>query len=147
MWRSWSALALLAAVVGGVVGCGGGSGEDVGAGEEFTVRLAEQNGSGQSGTATFIPVDGNRTRIVLELTNSPSVPQPAHVHNGSCDDLGDPLVALTSVEDGRSETEAEMSLERLGQGDLVIHAHKSEADYDVSVACAPIEPEGGGVDY
>ena len=147
MWRSWSALVLLAAVVGGMVGCGEGSGEDLGADEEFTVRLAEQNGSGQSGTATFISIDGNRTRIVLQLTNPPGVPQPAHVHNGSCDDLGDPLVALTSVEDGRSETEAEMSLERLAQGDLLIHAHKSDAEYEVSVACAPIGREGGGIDY
>jgi hypothetical protein len=147
MWRSWRALVLLAAMVGAVVGCGGGSGEDVGAGEELTVRLAEQNGSGQPGTATFIPVDGDRTRIVLELTNPPGVPQPAHVHYGSCDDLGDPLVTLTSVEDGRSETEAEMSLERLAQGDLLIHAHKSDAEYDVSVACAPIGREGGRIDY
>jgi hypothetical protein len=145
MWRNWSALVLLAAVVGGSAGCGGGSHEDAGADEDLTVRLAEQNGSGQSGTATFI-VDGDRTRIVLELTNPSDVPQPAHVHSGSCDDLGDPVVALTGVEDGRSETEARMTLERLRQGDLVIHAHKSDVEFDVSVACAPIEREGEGID-
>jgi hypothetical protein len=43
------------------------------------------------------------------------------------------------VEEGRSETEAPVSLEQLVEDEVVIHAHKSEAEYDVSVACAPIE--------
>jgi len=120
---------------------------DVGAEEELTVQLTEQNGSGQSGAATFTALGGGRTRIVLDLGNPPRVPQPAHVHSGSCDDLGDPLVALTSLEDGRSETEAKTTLERLARGDLVIHAHKSAAEYDVSVACAPIEREGDDIGY
>jgi hypothetical protein len=127
------------ALIAGVAGCGSGSeGESAGA-AELTLELIEQSSSGQDGTATFMPLGGGRTRIVLELTNPPDVPQPAHVHNGSCDDLGDPVVALTSVENGTSETDVEMSLDALEQGDLVIHAHKSEAEYDVSVACAPIE--------
>jgi hypothetical protein len=128
---------LSAAVLAGVVGCGG-DGEEASAGADVTLELAEQESSGQEGTATFTSLGGGRTRIVLELTNPTDIPQPAHVHDGSCDDLGDPVVALNDVRDGRSETEAEMSLERLQQGDLVIHAHKSDAEFDVSVACAPV---------
>jgi Cu/Zn superoxide dismutase len=131
---------LAAAGLIGVAGCGGSSADESAGGADLTLQLAEQNSSGQGGTATFTSLDGGRTRIVLELTNPPNTPQPAHVHSGTCDDLGDPVVALASVEDGMSDTEVERSLEKLEQGDLVIHAHKSEAEYDVSVACAPIEP-------
>jgi hypothetical protein len=129
---------LAAAGLIGVAGCGGGSGGSAGM-AELTLQLVEQNSSGQDGRATFTSLDGGRTRVVLELTNPPNVAQPAHLHSGTCDDLGDPVFALTSVEDGTSETEVESSLEELEQGDLVIHAHKSDAEYDVSVACAPVE--------
>src|SRR5688500_1859582 len=140
--RSWIAALVALSLSMGLVGCGE-DGEEASAGEgDLTLQLAEQASSGQEGTATFTSLDGSRTRIVLELTNPPDAPQPAHVHSGSCDDLGDPVVALTDVAEGRSETDAQMSLEELAQGDLVIHAHKSEAEYDVSVACAPIERAG-----
>jgi hypothetical protein len=137
MLRLGMAGLLAAAALLGGVGCGGDD-EDAGSGDELTLELTEQNGSAQEGTATFTPVGVARTRIVLELTNPPDVPQPAHVHSGSCDDLGDPVVALANVEDGRSETEADLSVDQLVEGDLVIHAHKSEAEFDVSVACAPV---------
>ena len=143
VWSKWTVVILTTAILG-PGGCGGGSDKGDSAAGTVTVQLAEQNDSGQSGTATFTAIDGERTRIVLELTSPPDGSQPAHVHRGSCDDLGHPVISLTSVEDGTSGTEAEMSLERLRQGDLVIHAHKSEAEYDTSVACAPIEPEGEG---
>jgi hypothetical protein len=129
---------LAAAVLLGGVGCGG-DGDDAGEGDELTLELAQQNGSEQEGTATFTPLGVGRTRIVMELTNPPDVSQPAHVHSGTCDDLGDPVIALSDVEEGRSETEASASLEQLVEDELVIHAHKSEAEFDVSVACAPIE--------
>jgi Cu/Zn superoxide dismutase len=122
-----------------VSGCGGSDEENRLAGEEaLTLRLGEQNQSGQAGTATFTSLDGGRMRIVIELSRPPSVPQPAHIHRGSCDNLGLPVVALQSLEDGRSVTEAEITLEKLERRHLVIHAHKSEAEYDVSVACAAI---------
>lgn len=130
-------LMLLAAACGVFTGCGGSP--DGSTAGTLSVQLDEQNGSGQSGSATLTALDGDRTRIVLKLTNPPDVPQPAHVHSGSCDDLGDPVVSLTSVEGGRSETEVKMALESLAQAQLVIHAHKSEAEYEVSVACAPIQ--------
>lgn len=136
--RSWAAAVLVpATLIVGLAGCGGADGESSAA-TELTLELVEQNSSGQEGTATFAPLDSGDTRIVLELTNPPEVAQPAHVHAGTCDNLGDPVVTLTDVERGRSETETEMSLEDLQQGDFVIHAHKSETEYDVSVACAPI---------
>jgi hypothetical protein len=140
-------LVLVLALGGAVAGCGSDSDGEAAGDEELTVALVEQNGSGQAGTATFTPLDGGGTRIVLELTDPPAEAQPAHVHSGSCDALGDPVVPLTNVVDGRSESETEMSLAELEAGGFVIHAHKSEAEYDVSVACAPVAREGEAVGY
>lgn len=134
------ALALL-----GLAACGGGDDEDEAAvaGETaLSLELTEQNSSGQSGTATLTPVGDERTKIVMELSNPPAVPQPAHVHPGPCDDLGDPVAALANVVRGRSETTVPLSFAQLRRGDLVVHAHKSEREYSISVACAPI-PEAG----
>lgn len=113
-----------------LAGCGGDGG--------VTLELAEQNGSGQSGTATLTPLGDGRTRIVMELSNAPDVPQPAHVHPGPCDDLGPPVAGLESVVDGRSKTIVPLSLSELQAGGLVVHAHESDAEFETSVACAPI---------
>lgn len=109
--------------------------------EALMLELMEQNGSGQSGTATLTTVGDGRTRIVLELANAGQVAQPAHVHPGACDDLGPPVAGLESLVDGRSATIVPLSLSELQAGGLVVHAHKSDAEFEISVACAPI-PEG-----
>lgn len=116
----------------GLVACGGG--DDSG----LTLQLAQENGSGQSGTATLTPAGDGGTTIVLELSNPPEAPQPAHVHPGPCGDLGDPIAGLQNLVDGRSESTVSMSLDDLRTGNLVVHAHKSEAEFEISVACAPI---------
>lgn len=116
----------------GLVACGGG--DDSG----LTLPLAQENGSGQSGTATLTSAGDGRTTVVLELSNPPEAPQPAHVHPGPCGDLGDPIAGLQNLVDGRSESTVSMSLDDLRTGDLVVHAHKSEAEFEISVACAPI---------
>lgn len=116
----------------GLAACGGG-GDSV-----LTLQLAQENSSGQSGTATLTPAGDGRTTVVLELSNPPDVPQPAHVHPGPCDDLGDPIAGLENLVAGRAETTAPMSLDELRTGDLVVHAHKSDAEFQISVACAPI---------
>jgi hypothetical protein len=142
--RTARSVAVALAVLG-LGACGGDDdeGEAVVAGETtVSLELTEQNGSGQSGTATLTPAGDERTKIVMELSNPPAVPQPAHVHPGPCDDLGDPVAALANVVRGRSETTVPLSFAELRRGDLVVHAHKSEREYSISVACAPI-PEAG----
>jgi hypothetical protein len=138
--KTWGATVLVAATLT-AAGCGSSDG-GAGSGDEgplvLELELSEENGSGQGGRATFTSLGVGRTRIVLELTNPPPVPQPAHVHSGSCGDLGQPVIALTDVEGGRSVTVTETPFEELQRPGLVIHAHKSEAEYDVSVACAPL---------
>jgi hypothetical protein len=138
--KKWRAAAALTAATIVASGCGSASDDDAGRATDapLVLELSEQNGSGQAGTATFTRLAGDRTRIVLELTNPPPEPQPAHVHSGSCENLGPPVVPLTNVEDGRSVTETDTPLGELRGNELVIHAHKSEAESDISVACAPL---------
>lgn len=130
---------LLLSLAVAVSACGG-SDRDESGGETLNLELTEENGSGQSGTAVISPVDGERARIVMEVDHPPDAPQPAHVHPGPCGDLGDPVAALESLVDGRSETIVPMSLAELRRGGFVVHAHKSEAEFEVSVACAAIPP-------
>ena len=124
-----------------VAACGG-SDSDEGAKGTLRLELAEESESGQSGTAIISPVDGETTRIVMEIDHPPDLPQPAHVHPGPCGNLGDPIAALESLVDGRSETVVPMSLAELQRGGLVVHAHKSEAEFEVSVVCAAIPAAG-----
>src|SRR5215218_3137497 len=67
-----------------------------------TIALAEENGSGQSGTAT-LSAEGDQTRVVIDLANSPAGPQPAHIHTGNCGPtLGGVVFALEFPRDGKS---------------------------------------------
>jgi hypothetical protein len=136
--RGWIVAGLGTLVLLSLAAACGGS-DDAGAGEEeLSLELVEQNGSGQSGTATLAPTGDDSTRIVVELESPPAEPQPAHVHSGSCDDIGDVFAPLESLTDGQSESTVMLSLDELQQGNLIVHAHKSEAEFDVSVACAAI---------
>lgn len=124
-----------------LVGCGGDG--EAGAEEGITVELAEEDGSGQSGTATLTSAAGDsRTRVTVTLSNPPDVPQPSHVHSGRCGDMGDPVAGLESLEGGEAETVIELSLAELQTGNLVVQAHRSDDEYDVSVACGEIPTAG-----
>jgi hypothetical protein len=129
-------------------GCGGGE-EDAAAGSEdaLTLTLEKQAGSGQSGTATLTADGDDRTRVVVELSNPPGPSQPSHVHSGTCDDIGAVVEPLESVEGGNAESVVQMSLKELQRGGLIVHAHKSEAESKVSVACAEIPKAGSSRGY
>jgi hypothetical protein len=128
-----SVAALLVALA--LSGCGGGEDKAAASSEDgLTLTLAEQAGSGQSGTATLTAEGDAKTRIVVELSNPPGRPQLSHVHSGTCDDIGAVVEPLESVENGSAESVVPMSLKQLRRGGLIVHAHKSKA----SVACAEI---------
>jgi hypothetical protein len=75
----------LACVALAAAGCGGGDdepGRGEAEGEALSVELAEENGSGQLGTARLTPEGEDKTRIVVELqtprpTRSPHMCTPA----------------------------------------------------------------------
>jgi hypothetical protein len=56
--------------------------------------------------------------------------------------MGDPVAGLESLERGEAETVIDMSLDELRSGELVVHAHRSEDEYDVSIACGEIPAAG-----
>jgi CHRD domain-containing protein len=139
-------LTLALAVIALGVACGGddeGSGAapattSEAAGESITVDLAEQNGSGESGTAT-LTADGQSTTVAIELTGVPAgTPQPAHIHDGTCTELGDVVYPLTNVEDGSSETTVNAPLSDLMGTDYAINVHESEAAIQNYVSCGDL---------
>ncbi len=124
----------------------------------LSVELGAQNESGQSGTATFLEVMNEETgayelQVTLELTGGPeAVEQPAHVHVGTCAEIGEVKWALSSVVDGMSTTTLEMSMQdlllELAAGTLAVNVHKSADESDVYYACGDVMAENmtGGED-
>lgn len=106
---------------------------------EVTVTLSEQNKSGESGTATLMEVDG-KVKITLKLIGVlKDVTQPAHIHVGSCPDVGAVKYPLTSPVDGKSETMLDVTLDQLkSELPLGINVHKSASEAKVYVSCGDL---------
>jgi hypothetical protein len=127
----------LTEAAGSVTEEAGSVAEDVAGGIEVT--LNEQNGSGQSGTATLSAGDDGTLRVSVSLSGGGADPQPAHIHEGTCADLNpEPAFPLESVVEGQSESDVDVSLEDLALTPYAINVHKSEAEADVYVACGDI---------
>lgn len=101
--------------------------------------LAAQNGSGELGTVTLTAV-GDKTRVDVALANAPTdVPQPAHVHAGSCATLDPkPKYPLTTVVDGMSTTMLDVPMSQLVAGGLAVNVHKSTKEIPVYVTCGEL---------
>jgi Cu/Zn superoxide dismutase len=110
--------------------------------ESIEVELAEVNDSGQSGTATLSPNDDGTLNVTIELSGGSDEPQPAHIHEGSCPDVGEVVAALNDVVDGTSTSEnVDFSLDDLTGAEsagFAINVHKSAAAIDDYVACGDI---------
>jgi hypothetical protein len=120
-----------------VAGCGG-YGKSGSKANTATVTLGQQNGSGESGIATLTRM-GSQTKVVIDLKNSSSVAQPAHIHKGSCAQLNPtPEYPLASVQSGKSTTTVNAKLDDLQKGAFAINVHKSAADIKTYVACGDI---------
>jgi len=138
-------LALILAALAFLAGCGSGDGES-GSGE-VVIDLEEQNGSGESGTAT-LTTDGEKTKVVIALDNPPAVPQPAHIHKGSCAELDpNPAYGLENVVGGKSTTLVDRPLEELQDEDFAINVHSSAEKLDVYVACGDLGSGSGNGTY
>ena len=116
---------------------------------ETTVHaLNEQNNSGQSGTVTFsLAEDGTSVSVEINISGGSEVPQPAHIHTGTCDNLDPkPFYPLNSVVNGRSVTViTEADIDNLDYdlyNQFSVNVHKSAAEASVYVACGEIVPGG-----
>ena len=135
---------LAAALLGlALAGCGGGGGADTGAltgvagGGDVTVQLEQQNDSGQTGTAA-LTANGEKTSVFVLLDIAGETDQPAHIHEGTCEDLGDVAHGLQNLSGGQSESTVDVSLEELQKGDYAVNVHLSEAEIETYVSCGNI---------
>ena len=106
----------------------------------MTVKLTEQNKSGETGTATITP-QGNKTQIVINMTGGPKgTAQPAHIHAGTCSKLDPtPKYPLQNVTDGKSTTVLDIPLKQIMSGGGAINVHKSAQDVKTYVACGDLK--------
>ncbi len=112
----------------------------------LVIKLNEQNNSGQSGQAVITQVGSSTVKVIVNLTGKPSgVPQPAHIHLGSCPNPGAVKYPLTNVGNGASQTEIQgLTLQQLlGERPLAINVHKSTTEASVYVACGDITDAKG----
>ena len=100
------------------------------------VELIEQNNSGEYGNAVLTESNG-KTHVHVEIKNTPrGVSQPAHIHVGTCIDLGAVKYPLTNLVNGFSDTVINVSLADLSkQGSLALNVHQSIANSGRYVSC------------
>lgn len=103
-----------------------------------TVPLHEQNGSGESGTATLTQV-GEDVKVVISLKGAPATAQPAHIHDGTCAKLGDVYKPLSDVVNGSStKVVTGITIDKLLGGTYAINVHESASNLGKYVACGNI---------
>lgn len=104
-----------------------------------TIPLSAQNGSGENGTAKISDVDGGVT-VVISLKGAPATAQPAHIHDGTCANLGGVVFPLKDVVGGSSTTMVKgTSIAALMKKPYAINVHESAANLGKYVACGNIK--------
>ncbi len=99
--------------------------------------LNSQNNSGQAGTATIINLPDGKTKVTITLFGvTAGVSQPAHIHMGTCENLGDVKYSLVNLLNGNSETILDIDVAKIGrQFPLAVNVHKSEREQGVYTSC------------
>lgn len=104
----------------------------------LTVNLKQQNGSGESGSATLTQVGGD-VQVVVALDGAPATAQPMHIHTGTCSNIGGVVYPLTSVTGGKSTTTVKgVTIAALLAKPMAINVHQSAAELQKYVACGNI---------
>lgn len=108
--------------------------------EPVIVDMIQIEKSNANGIAT-IKQDGNKTKVIINLSGEKSASEPAHVHFGVCPKPGAIKYVLNDVVNGSSETELDVPIEELvASGSMAINVHKSIDDYATVVSCGDIIP-------
>ena len=104
-----------------------------------TVQLNGLHYGHEGGTAELTQqVDG--VRIVMNLTGAPhNVPQPTHIHTGTCAKNTATNFALHNLVNGRSDTVLRgITLTELTSGKYLINVHESTDNLRNYVSCGAI---------
>jgi hypothetical protein len=105
----------------------------------LTIPLSAQNDSGETGTAVLSEENGKVTVKITTLNYPKDTPQPAHIHLGSCPEVGAVKYPLTSLVNGSSETILNVTLDTLkNEVPLALNVHKSAAEAKVYTACGDL---------
>ena len=109
-------------------------GDITGSGQSLTISLGELNGSGQSGWAT-LTAQADQTLIVVSATAGISA--LAHIHEGSCAELGGVAHGLSDTSGASSSSVVEATLDELIAGFFAINLH-TDGDAGVYSSCGDI---------
>src|SRR5215207_5082562 len=106
-----SAVLSLALAMTALVAACGGDDDDGGGGDAIGVNLEPVGDVSQFGTATLTP-EGEQTRVTIDIDSPVSDSQPAHIHEGTCDNLtAEPAFGLPNVVSGVSEATVDVTLD------------------------------------
>ncbi|PIT92115.1 MAG: hypothetical protein COU08_04665 [Candidatus Harrisonbacteria bacterium CG10_big_fil_rev_8_21_14_0_10_42_17] len=140
---------IIAAIViigGGYLLFGGNANEEVGTNEveeaptPIMVVLSEQNTSGVSGEALLTSVN-DQVRVEVALSGTPEGGNhPIHIHKGTCTELGEIYQGLNNVQDGKSVTVLDESLDDIVHAaPLAIQVHVSADELGSYVTCGELK--------
>lgn len=108
--------------------------------EVMTFDLTAQNDSGQAGTVSLTEMDGKVKVGLVVAGGTTGVDQPAHIHLGSCADIGDVKYPLAIVANGTSETIIDATLADFkALKPLAVNIHKSAKQASTYVACTNLD--------
>jgi len=110
------------------------SGTDTSGPKEFI--LSEQNNSKVSGTA-ILEETGGEVRVSINLGDDTST-RISHIHNGTCQNLGEVVFPLDNTLNGQSETLLTETLENIYSVARAINVHESAENLGSYVACGNI---------
>lgn len=113
---------------------------DKGEAKSFSVHAL--NSSGQTGSVT-LKADGDKTVVMIAVTpGAAGVPQPAHIHSGTCEVTAGIDFGLENVMDGKSTTTVSAKLADIVSKDRVVIVHKSGPEAAVYTACGAVSGSG-----
>jgi Cu/Zn superoxide dismutase len=109
--------------------------------QSLTIKMKALNGSGENGTATLTQqADG--LHVVVDLLHAPKdVPQPTHIHIGTCGNINKaPEYPLKNTVNGDATTVVPgVKLSDLMSGHYAVNVHKSTDDLATYVSCGNIK--------
>lgn len=137
--------ALAIAIGGAALFAGAGASAQTAVTVDMGPAEGPDGGGDQTGSVTLTAMD-DQTEVVVDIDPSPdgaTVEQPAHIHAGTCTDIGAVEYALENVVDGQSTTVVDVSLADLQAGTFSINVHKSGDEVGVYTSCGDI-PQADG---